>query len=294
MTPRVLVLGATGMLGHKVWQVCRSRFDTWAAVRARPAGWAAAIFDDPQVLTGVQVMDRSSVLAALAVARPTVVINCIGIVKQLDAARDVITSLQINALWPHELAQLCALAGARVIHISTDCVFSGRKGMYEESDIPDAEDLYGRSKLLGEINQSHALTLRTSIIGREIGSRNGLVEWFIRSPGPSVTGYRRAVFSGVTTPALATVIADLIERHPTLTGLYQVAAEPITKYELLLKLRDTFQLPLEVEPDDVVVVDRSLVAERFWKTIGSLPPDWPAMLEALAADQTGYPLPRSS
>ena len=231
MSERVLILGGSGMFGHRAWLEFRKRFDTWVTMRASDG--MPPIFDAARVLAPVEATDLGSVERPFSMVKPTVVINCIGVVKQLSSAKDPITSLTINSLFPHQVAGFCRAAGARLIHLSTDCVFSGRKGMYAEDDYPDPEDLYGRTKLLGEVTADGALTIRTSMIGREIRTTSGLVEWLLSHRHGRVKGYTRAIFSGLTTQALAVVLADVVEHHPRLTGLYHVAADPVSKYDLL-------------------------------------------------------------
>jgi dTDP-4-dehydrorhamnose reductase len=286
---RVLILGAAGMLGHKLWQVFRDRFDTWATIRANLSSYARyGLFDSRRVLVGVDALDLDSVARALAAVRPDAVVNCIGIVKQARAAADPIVSLAVNSLFPHRLANLCQLTGAYFIHISTDCVFSGRRGMYCEEDTPDAEDLYGRTKLLGEVDGPGCVTLRTSIVGRELRTTYGLVEWFLSSRGGAVRGYTQAVFSGFTTLAMADIIANVLDRHPELSGLYNVSAEPISKYKLLCLLRDAFSVQIDVEPDSDVRVDRSLDSTRFREATGFVSPTWEDMMQGMAEDPTPY------
>jgi dTDP-4-dehydrorhamnose reductase len=286
---RVVVLGATGMLGHKLWQVCRDRFDTWAVGRTTCGEYARyGLFDPDHFMGGVDVFDFDSIVRAFAVLRPKVVVNCIGIVKQLPTAKDPVASLTVNSLFPHRLAALCQATGARLIHISTDCVFSGKKGMYTEEDIPDAGDLYGRTKYLGEVGGPGCLTLRTSIIGRELRTSNGLVEWFLSNRGGKVRGYTRAIFSGLTTLALARVIANVMEQHPQLQGIYHVSSEPISKYELLCLLREAFRVEVEIEPYPAVQVDRSLDSSRFREATGFIPQTWSEMIQELASDPTPY------
>jgi dTDP-4-dehydrorhamnose reductase len=217
-----------------------------------------------------------------------VVINCIGIVKQLPAASDPILSLTVNALWPHQLQRLCLACGARLIHFSTDCVFSGRKGMYTEEDPSDALDLYGRSKFLGETSGTGALTIRSSVIGRELSTAIGLVEWCLAQHGSRVQGYTRAIYSGFTTVAMARIIRLVLTEHRELSGTLQVSSTPITKHDLLGLLRSAFGLRLEVEPRADVQVDRSLDSSRFRALTGFTPPSWPEMIEELAADPTPY------
>jgi dTDP-4-dehydrorhamnose reductase len=285
---RLLVLGGGGMLGHKLWQTALSRFETRATVRGAAGFFVDRGYAVQSVLPHVEASDPNALIRALADARPDVVVNCIGVVKQLAAAKDARISISLNALLPHQLADLCEAVGARLIHISTDCVFSGRKGMYRESDPSDADDLYGRTKLLGEVGRPGCLTLRTSIIGRELATRNGLVEWFLSNRGKGVRGYSKAIFSGLTTPVLSTLILDLIEQHPNLDGLYQVAAEPIDKYELLQLLNDAYESDVVIERDESVVIDRSLDGSRFRDATSFTAPSWPRMIEAMATDPTPY------
>jgi dTDP-4-dehydrorhamnose reductase len=281
---RVLILGAGGMLGHKVWEIFRDRFDCRAAVRTR---LPLPLFDDDRVVDSFDAGDFDGVTRLIATMRPEVVVNCIGVVKQLAAAHDPIATITLNSLFPHVVARACAAVGARMIHSSTDCVFSGRRGNYAEDDVPDATDLYGRSKLLGEVSVPH-LTIRTSIIGRELRTANGLVEWFLSHRGGSVRGFTKAVFSGVTTATLANTLATVIEQHPGLHGLYHVAGEAITKYDLLVMLNEAFDAGVSITPDDSVLIDRTLDATRFRSATGLVPPAWPEMTAALAAESPHY------
>lgn len=286
---RILILGAGGMLGHKLCQCFRDRFDTWATVRSSPANYSKFhLLEESRMVGGVDAGNLDSVMRAVAIVQPDVVINCIGIIKQLSAAKDPIASLTINSLFPHRLALICQSAGIRMVHISTDCVFSGRKGMYTADDPSDAEDLYGRSKFLGEVGSSGCLTLRTSIIGRELETASGLVEWFLSNQGGRVRGFTNAIYSGFTTLALADIMAELIDSWPELSGVYQVSSEPIDKYALLLMLRDAFGIEIEIEPYADFVLDRSLDSSRFWSTTKLALPTWHAMIQALAQDPTPY------
>jgi dTDP-4-dehydrorhamnose reductase len=285
----VLVLGATGMLGHKLMQAFSCRFRATGSVR----GPATAYADHPvlrqmPLLGGVRAEDFDSVVQALASARPDAVVNCIGIVKQLPAADDALLSIAINALFPHRLARLCQAAGARLIHLSTDCVFSGRKGNYVESDVADAEDLYGRSKLLGEVSHEGCLTLRTSMIGHELETSHGLLEWFLSQEGKAVRGYKRAVFSGFTTNALAEIIARIITDQPDMQGVWHVASEPISKFELLTLVKQVYGLNIQIEADEAVVCDRSLNADRLRQATGFVPPTWPDMIGQMYRDSALY------
>lgn len=289
MTTRVLILGGAGMLGHKLWQVCATRFETWVTLRGAMEGHARfALFDPARVVEGVDVLEPRTVADALRVARPDVVVNAVGITKQRPAARDPIAAIEVNALFPHRLAALCRSGGVRLIHLSTDCVFSGRRGMYTEDDLPDPEDLYGRSKLLGEVEDRYSLVLRTSMIGRELQTAYGLVEWFLGQRGARVRGYTHAVFSGFPTVVLSRLIADIIVDYRNLAGLYHVSAAAIDKYTLLRLLRDAYDAAVEIEPYPDVRVDRSLDSRRFREATGYAPPAWPDLVRELVEDPTPY------
>jgi dTDP-4-dehydrorhamnose reductase len=285
----VLVLGATGMLGHKLMQVLADRFEVHGTVRGPAERFARhPVLGAMSLVGGVEADDLDSILAAAERVRPEAVINCIGVIKQLPAAKAPIPSLRLNALFPHRLAQLCRATAARMIHISTDCVFSGRKGDYVEADLSDAEDLYGRSKFLGEVTGPGALTLRTSIIGRELEGRSGLVEWFLSRKGGEANGYARAIYSGFTTEVLARVIGDVLERHPRMEGLWHVSSEPINKYDLLGLVNRQLDLGIALGRDETFVCDRSLNSARFRAETGFEPPPWPEMIRRFAADPTPY------
>lgn len=288
---RVLILGGAGMLGHKVWQVFRDRFDTWVTLRSSGGEYASLnLFDPNRTIGGVDAGDHDSIVAAFGKARPEAVINCIGIVKQRPSAKDPVASVTVNALLPHRLAALCRASGARLVHISTDCVFSGRTGSYTEADAPDAEDLYGRSKLLGEPHTGDpaALTLRTSIVGREIRSTTGVTEWFLSQRGGRVPGFTRAIFSGLTTRALAGTIADVLQRTPDLAGLYHVSSAPISKFALLQMFNAAYGAGVTIEASEALAIDRSLDSTRFWRATGLTQPDWETMIADAASDPTPY------
>jgi dTDP-4-dehydrorhamnose reductase len=231
---RVLILGGSGMLGHKLWQSFSGRFDTYVTLRREFDCYAGyQLFDREHTVDLVSAENFESVAQAVTTAGPDVVVNCIGIVKQAETAKDPLASIEVNALFPHRVAGLCRSQGVRLIHISTDCVFSGRKGNYKEDDFSDAEDLYGRTKYLGELALEGCLTVRTSIIGRELEASYGIIEWFLPQEGKSVPGYRRAIFSGFTTGAFAEILAWIINEQPDLYGVWHVASKPTSKFDLL-------------------------------------------------------------
>ena len=287
----VLVLGAAGMLGHKVFQRLSPRFETIAAVR-RPweqlPGAVQRALPRAQTINTGDALDWEALGSRLDDIRPAVVINCVGIIKQRSEAKSPLPSLTINALLPHRIAERIGRWDGRLIHFSTDCVFNGRRGGYREEDHSDAEDLYGKTKFLGEVTVDNAVTLRTSIIGRELTGHRSLLDWFLSQQGGSVRGFRRAIYSGVTTNEMAKVVEMVITDVPRLSGLFQVVSEPIAKYDLLLLLREAYGIDVAIEPDDREVCDRSMNGDRFRAATGWQAPSWPALVRELAADPTPY------
>lgn len=283
---RVLILGASGMLGHVLWRECANRLDAFGTVRgeAGEIPGSTRVADD-RLLGHAVAEEPESIESAFDRASPEVAVNCIGIVKQSAAAKDAARMVAVNSLFPQRLAGICAARGVRLIHVSTDCVFSGRRGGYGELDLPDPADLYGRSKLAGEPSGSGILTLRTSMLGWELTTQRGLLEWFAAQTGETVAGFRHAAFSGPTVPVLARLIAAIAEQHRELEGTLHVGAAAISKYELLVKLRDALGLPVEVEPADEPRIDRSLDSSRLREATGWTPPGWDEMVAELARER---------
>ena len=286
---RILILGGTGMLGHRLWLELGQTHDTWGTIRSPTPN--LPIFeriDDRFIVTGVDITDTESLSRAFAMARADVVVNCVGLIKQREQAKDTLLAIELNSRFPHQLARLCHAAGSRLIHMSTDCVFSGKKGMYVETDPTDATDVYGKSKALGELlDYAHCVTLRTSIIGRELTTRFGLVEWLL-SQQQRVTGFKKAIFSGFTTHAFAEVLRDYILPKSDLHGLFHVSAQPISKYDLLELLNKAYNKNLEITPNADIVIDRSLDSSLFLSTTGFQPPAWPDMIQTMANERTSY------
>lgn len=277
---KILVLGVTGMLGNAMYRVLAAQpeYEVFGTARSDKARGYFSEALGRQLITDIDVEHYDSLVRAYALTQPHVVVNCVGLVKQLADANDPLQAIPINTLLPHRLAMLCQATGSRLIHVSTDCVFSGSKGDYLETDFPDAYDLYGRSKLLGEVDDPHAVTLRTSIIGHELSGHRSLIGWFLKQQG-QVKGYRRAVFSGLPTVALSCVVRDVVLPKPELRGLYHVAAKPINKHELLQLVAKVYGKKIEVVPDDRLVIDRSLNAERFYEATGYRAPAWPILIK---------------
>lgn len=233
-----------------------------------------------RLIAGIDVEQPDSLVKVMDQIRPDVIVNCAGLTKHKPEAEDPLVSIPINTLMPHRLAGLCKLVGARLIHVSTDCVFSGEKGGYVEDDFADARDVYGKSKALGEVVYPHAITLRTSTIGHELQSEYGLLDWFLSQQG-RCKGYTRAVFSGLPTVVFAQVVRDVVIPHTGLSGLYHIAAKPINKFDLLKLIADVYGKSIDIVPDDKLVIDRSLNAKRFQSATGYIAPEWPELINLM-------------
>jgi len=288
---KILIIGAAGMLGHKLWMSYKDRHDVTAAFHsATPPRHPEVVFDPARAVTGLDAADPAAMADCLDSVRPDAVVNCAGIIKQSGAIADKETTIRVNSLLPHRLAGLCSERKIRLVHISTDCVFDGVKGHYTEDDTPCPSDFYGTSKLMGEVRDSdNAITLRTSIIGNELFSSFGLLEWLLSQKGKRVKGFDRAIYTGFTTLEMARIILTVLERFPAMKGLWQVSSEAITKYDLLRLIVDKFKLDIAVDKDEKFGCDRSLDSARFRKATGYAPPSWDAMIGELAGDQVHYP-----
>lgn len=287
---KVLVFGGAGMLGHKLVQVLPAHgFDVWATVRGSSEQIVRPGLTVPEkVIEGVDVGNTSDIDRAITEARPDLVINCVGVIKQKKEAGDAADTILINSVFPHRLYESCLAASIRVITIGTDCVFSGTKGSYSESDVPDAADLYGKSKALGELSGSGALTLRTSIIGRELFGTHGLLEWFLSNSGGTVKGFTRAIFSGLTTTELGRVIGEVAIPREDLEGIYHVASAPISKFDLLGMVNEQFGCGITIESDTEFTIDRSLDGRRFNQATGYETPAWEEMIREISEDPSPY------
>lgn len=274
------------MLGHTLFRYLSedTRLDVYTTVRSprELSGWISMDWMR-KVRSDVDVLNSDSLTKVFTDVSPDVVVNCIGVIKQVAKAQDPIATITTNALLPHRIALLCSATDSRLIHVSTDCVFDGEKGGYLEGDASNAHDLYGRTKLLGEVVYPHCVTLRTSIIGHELKGNYGLVEWFL-SQEKKVSGFRKVIYSGFPTVELARIICDYVIPNSEMMGLYHVSSDPISKYELLKLIKVQYDKNVEIEPEDSFRLDRSLDSSRFRSLTGYNPPTWPDLIRAMHLD----------
>jgi len=283
---KVLVFGASGMIGSAMFRVlsAKTAWQVWGTLRSADARRFFSGDQQDKLVADVDVEKHDALVRMFARVKPDVVVNCIGLTKHHKEAEDPQLALPLNALLPHRIADLCGVAGARLIHVSTDCVFAGTKGNYAETDAPDAVDVYGKSKHLGEVDYPHAITLRTSTIGHELQSAYGLLEWFLAQQ-VSCKGFNRAIFSGLPNTEFARVVRDVVIPRPDLHGLYHVGAEPIGKYELLKLIAKAYVKSIDVVRDDEFSIDRSLNSVRFGLATGYKPAAWPELIQAMHASR---------
>jgi len=282
---RVLILGGSGMLGHKLYQVISKKYSTFVTFRNYSEKIQNTnIFKNEEVINNVDAFQFDSIINAIEIVKPNVIVNCIGIIKQLDEAKNSKKSIYINSLFPHLLAEECEKNRTKLVHISTDCVFSGKRGNYNETDFADASDLYGRTKYLGEINYGDSLTIRTSIIGHELFSSVSLVDWFLSNKGNEVNGFERAIYTGLPTIRLSKEILRIIQNYPELNGLYQICTNPISKYDLLKIINTTYNLSIKINKDVNYSSDKSLRCDKYQKETNYFPKDWETLVEEMYND----------
>lgn len=284
---KILVLGASGMIGSAIFRVLSNEnsFEVHGSIRSKDL---KRFFRDGQKKSLVicsDVLDQIQLVRLFSEIKPNVVINCIGLTKHHKEADDVLLAVPLNTALPHRLSDLCKATSARLIHISTDCIFSGSRGNYLETDDSDAADVYGKSKYLGEVvNESHAITLRTSTIGHELQSSYGLLEWFLAQE-VSCSGFNRAIFSGLPNTILAEIIRDYVIPKPELHGLYHVGAAPIGKYDLLKLIATQYGKNINIVSDEKFVIDRSLNVDLFSRVTGYHAPSWPELIQSMHKSQ---------
>lgn len=281
----VLILGATGMLGYSLFRNLADYPQLNVTGTVRSLSGNACFFDKLQapLLKNIDVTDLSNIEYAIQQAKPDVVVNCIGLIKQNDIAKQHVAAIEINALLPHQLAALCDQYRARLIHFSTDCVFDGLQGLYQENDLPTATDLYGKSKYLGEVNYGRHLTLRTSIIGHELNSAVSLVDWFLSQHG-EVNGFSKAIFSGLPTCYIAKLLAEKILTDTNLNGLYHLSVEPIDKFSLISLVAEIYGKSIIINQSQQLMIDRSLDSCRLRRAIDFNPPSWRELVEFMHSD----------
>jgi dTDP-4-dehydrorhamnose reductase len=283
---RILVLGATGMLGNAVFSVLSETDDAqvFGTVRSEDARRFFIPELASRLVVAENLEDFETLEGLFDMVEPQVVVNCVALGK--SASSDLMKLISIFSLLPHRLGRLCRLRSARLVLISSDGVFSGSCGGYTEDDYPDGSDSYGIAKQLGELNEPHVITLRTSIIGHELQTKSGLIEWFLSQSG-QCRCYTRAIFTGFPTVVLAQVIRDVVIPRPDLHGIYHVATQPISKFDLLRLVAQRYAKSIELMPDDNVIINRSLSAERFEKATGYTPPAWPELIDSMYCHRYG-------
>lgn len=250
---KLLILGGEGMAGHIIKEYFKGKTQYEVFSTSRNEQDDSSIFLD--------VLDSKSVEELIESMKPDIVINCIGILND-HASNNPMLALQVNSLLPHQLAKLTERHQGKLIQISTDCVFSGKKGDYTEDDLPDGTSVYSQTKRWGEVIDNKHLTIRTSIIGPELKEDGiGLFLWFMKQSG-EIKGYEKVLWNGVTTLELAKATEEMIKH--SVTGLYHLGSDiKISKYSLLKLIQEVFKKDdVRIIPDDNIVLDRTIKNTR--------------------------------
>ncbi|CDG15874.1 dTDP-4-dehydrorhamnose reductase family protein [Xenorhabdus doucetiae] len=289
MSKKILIIGANGMLGGSLlrhfsscenYEVLGSTRNENSAQKLKKQG-----FDN--IIPGISLESTENIDKLISEFKPDFLFNCVGIIKQLDSSKNHIESIEINALLPHKLAKICTKNQTKLIHFSTDCVFSGKNGLYKETDIADASDLYGKSKLLGEVLYDGHITLRTSIIGHEIDTCHSLVDWFLYQ-NKAINGFSKAIFSGLPTCYVAEILEEYVLPNQSLAGLYHLSVDPINKYELLKLVNSIYNKNCNIYESKELVIDRSLDSSLFREKTGFIPEDWNSLIRKMNYEYKKY------
>ena len=284
---KILILGVSGMLGHKLYEILSKDpcFDVYGTLRHNPDySIKNGLFKSDKILYPINVLELNKLKGVICNISPAIVINCVGIVKNVNKKNNLLDLIELNALFPHQLLKICYENHTKLIHISTDGVFSGKKGMYKECDNADAFEYYGRTKYLGEVDYGNALTIRTSIIGEEIKRSSGFYEWIISMNNKDVIGYKKSIFSGFTTIRFSQILKWIIREHIDLFGLYHISSTPISKFDLITKLKEHLHLNISIIPDYNVKIDRCLDCNEFINITDFEPPTWDEMIHEFVND----------
>ena len=287
---RILILGVSGLIGHKLLQELSADFEVFGTLHKKKNLYGnCPLFTDKNIIENINVVEFEILKGVLFAINPDVILNCVGITKRKIDTENPLKTININSAFPHLLANWAKTNQKRVIHFSTDCVFDGKIGNYTEKSLTNAEDLYGRTKALGEINYNHTLTIRSSFIGQELFDKTELLDWFIAQNGKQIKGYKNTFYSGVSTIFMARVVKNIILNFPNLSGLYQLAPDkPISKYELLNLAKEAWNVKVDIIPDDEHVHNPTLDAGKLKYEINLIVPSWREMMNELASNKGFY------
>lgn len=258
---KILILGVNGLLGNRVFLNLskNKKLNIYGLARKKSLNKS---FSAKKIIYGVDVSDFKKLRNTIKLLKPDVILNCVGVINKKIKSIKEAKVIKINSLLPHYLDNLSAQFKFKLIHISTDCIFKGNKNFYNENSLSDVDNLYGLSKSAGEINNNRSLTIRTSIIGHELNSQNGLVDWFLSQK--TVFGFANVIYSGMTTNELSKIIENCILRY-NLRGLYQVSSAPISKFDLLKLINNIYNSNINIKKNISIKKKLVLKSDRFKK-----------------------------
>jgi len=288
---RILILGGNGMIGHKMYHIIsKIHNDTWVTLRKSLRSYSySEIYNPEKVIDNVDLINFQIISNQLNKINPDIIINACGITirRGIDILKS--NSIILNSALPHFLNEWVTSNNKRLIHFSTDCVFTGAKGDYLDNDNKDALDLYGSTKSMGEVFDSkYAITLRGSMIGSELENKTELFEWFLKQNNKTIKGFNKVIYSGITTTKMAEIVLILINQYPNLNGIYNISSKPISKFELLKLWNDYFDINANIEIDNSYTSNKNLISNNFYKTISMKQPDWIELSSQLKIDNLLY------
>ena len=289
---KILILGADGMLGHKLFQLLGMDYpETFGTISGKSSIYpysGISFFHTDKVIPEVNMLDFGQIEHIINQLNPDYIINCLRVATHGDETAPPLQTITVNSLLPHQLAEVAKKNGARMIHFSSDCVFNGKQGMYTEEDPPNATHIYGQTRLLGEVFADNVLVLRGSVIGRELIQHSSLLDWFLRQQGSEINGFTHAIYSGLSSVETVRVVQMIISIKPSLTGLYHIASKPINKYNLLKLAQKNFGIKVTIHKQNKYFVNRSLAAEKIKYALGYVAPSWSSMMKELAEENEQY------
>ena len=278
---KIFITGIDGMIGHKIAQSLSKEHTIIGSSRKNIKSEDLGI-NDCELITHDFLKD--DILEILDKINPEIIVNCAGITIRRGINDNYDNTILLNSNLPHIIDDWTERNQSKLIHFSSDCVFSGKKGNYLDESIPDATDLYGLSKSRGEVKSKNTLTIRCSIIGREIFNHTELFEWIYSMRGKQIKGYNNVLYSGVTSIWMGRVLKKILKYHTELSGIYNISSEPITKYSLLNLINEHFKLGIEISRDNKIKSNKVLISKKFTEITDINPPNWDDLMTELKED----------
>jgi len=274
---RIYILGISGMLGSKLFkEFLKKNYKIKGSTRVIPKHF---LNYKNYIDSNLDIFDIQKLKEKINKFKPNLIINCVGIIKQKISKTNEKNIFYINSIFPHELYKISNIIKARLIHFSTDCVFDGKKGNYDDKNETNANDIYGFSKALGELSYDNSITLRTSIIGHELSSKKSLLDWFLHLNKKNCYGYTKAYFSGLPTIEIFNFIQKFLLKKKKISGIYNLSSSRISKYNLLKKISKVYSKNINIIKNNKLKIDRSLNSKKLKKLVDYKCPPWNILIK---------------